>query len=139
LQQSHPLDTVTELSVEQVDEIAAEVLDLRDESFPTERIRRHVGACLAACVDPGHARLLEADRTRPIEQPHTVDDCASGAAQVDGLAAGPLAWSDVDDRDVESVRSMPVGACQSCDACARDEYSSFIHIHVARIEEGLRW
>nr|WP_245227626.1 hypothetical protein [Trueperella pyogenes] len=104
-----------------------------------ERIRRHGGACLAVCVDPGHARLLEADRTRPIEQPHTVDDCASGAAQVDGLTAGPWAGSDLDDRDGESVPSKPVGACQSCDACARDEYSSFIHIHDAKPKEGLRW
>src|SRR5699024_4120798 len=134
-----PLDTVTELLVEQVDEIAAEDLDLRDESFSAERIRRHGGACLAVCVDPGHARLLEADRTRPIEQPHTVDDCASGAAQVDGLTAGPWAGSDLDDRDGESVPSKPVGACQSCDACARDEYSSFIHIHDAKPKEGLRW
>ncbi len=70
-------------------QVVAEHFEVGHDAFAAEEFGGHPGDVLPVPVDQGDAALVDGELPDLVEQAHPFDDGASGAAQVDGLAAGP--------------------------------------------------
>jgi hypothetical protein len=82
-------DAVLDGLEQDVGEVAAQDLDLGDDAVAPERLDPHGRADPAVVVDVGDAELVDAAGHDLVVDPHAAGDVATGATQVDGLAALP--------------------------------------------------
>ena|SRR5699024_49971 len=94
---------VADSAVEQVNEVAAEDLDLRDEPLPVEIVRADGRPTAAVFVYPGDAGLFEANAAGIFKHAHAFDHGAPCATQIHRLSACARSRRDLDDSNGEAV------------------------------------